>query len=290
MTGAGGFIGTAFAARAGPHVALAMGGPGWREAVAAADFRDATVVHLAARVHQPRGRAEDLEFDNAGKTRVLAEAAAAGGAARFVFASTVKVHGEETHGAPFTANSPAAPQDAYARSKWHAEEILREVSARTGLAHVVLRFPLTYGPGAGGNFRSLLRLADSGAWLPFAAIDNRRSLVHVRDLADALWLAASHPGAPGRAFIAAHPGSVSTPQLVAALRRALGRPSRLFPVPRAVLELAGAALGLGSAMRRLTRSLEADPGDLVATLGWRPRLSLEDGLADVVASCGEERR
>jgi len=155
---------------------------------------------------------------------------------------------------------------------------------------VVVRFPLTYGPGAGGNFRSLLRLADSGAWLPFAAIDNRRSLVHVRDLADALWLAAAHPEARGRAFIAAHPESVSTPGLVAALRRALGRPGRLFPVPPAVLELAAAAVGLGGAMRRLTRSLEADPGDLVATLGWQPRLCLADGLADTVAGCGEARR
>ena len=76
-----------------------------------------------------------------------------------------------------------------------------------------MRIPLTYGPGVGGNFRALLRLADNGMWLPFAAIANRRSLVHVSNLADALLLAAGHPDAPGRAFIAAHPVPVSTPGL-----------------------------------------------------------------------------
>lgn len=289
MTGATGFVGATFTIRAGPHERLAMGGPGWREAIAAADFRGATVVHLAARVHEPRGQAADFDRDNTEKTRVLAEAAAAGGAVRFVLASTVKVHGEETGAAPFRADSPPAPQDAYAGSKWRAEEALREISSRTGLAQVVVRFPLVYGAGVGGNFRSLLRLADSGAWLPFGAIGNRRSLVHVRDLAEALWLAAAHPDAPGHAFIAAHPERVSTPALIEALRLAMNRPRRIFPVPPALLEAGAAVLGLGGAMRRLTRSLEADPGALVSLLGWQPRLPLAEGLVDTVAAWGRER-
>jgi nucleoside-diphosphate-sugar epimerase len=290
VTGSGGFVGSAFAAVAGAHARLSMAGPAWREAIAAADFRGVTVVHLAARVHEPRGRPEDFDFDNAEKTRVLAEAAAAGGAARFVLASTVKVHGEETRGAAFRADSPPAPEDAYARSKWRAEEALRAISARTGLPSVVVRFPLTYGPGVGGNFRALLRLADSGAWLPFGAIENRRSLVHARDLAEALLLAAAHPRAPGQAFIAAHPEAVSTPGLLSAIRERLGRPRRLFPLPPALLEGGALVVGLGSAMRRLTRSLEADPGALVSVLGWQPRLALAEGIADTVAGWGGGRR
>lgn len=284
VTGAGGFVGRAFVARLGAHRALTLSGEAWREAVAGADLQGATVVHLAARVHQPDGREEEFERDNALKTRVLAEAAAARGAERFVFASTVKVHGEETAGAPFRADSPARPADAYARSKWHAEEAVREVAARTGLAAVIVRFPLTYGPGVGGNFPDLVRLADSALWLPLAAIANRRSVVHVTDLADALLLAAGHPAAPGRAFIAAHPQPASTPGLVAALRAALGRPARLFPFPVALLELAAGLAGQGSRMRRLTRSLEADPAPLMELLGWSPRVALAEGVASVLAS------
>jgi nucleoside-diphosphate-sugar epimerase len=276
-------VGSALLARLAQPIRLGMAGDGWRDAVYRTDFRGATVIHLAARVHERRGREEDFDHDNAEKTAVLAEAAAEGGASRFVFASTVKVHGEETRGAPFRPDSPPAPADAYARSKWLAEERLEEVSSRTGLAVVVVRMPLVYGPGVGGNFASLLRLADSGAWLPFAAIRNRRSLVHVEDLAEALLLAATHPQATGRTFIAAHPASVSTPELLAATRAALGRSPRLFPVPPAVLELSAATLGQRARMLRLTRSLEADGSSLVSELGWSPRLALQRGLPDTVA-------
>ena len=282
LTGSAGFVGSALAARLRDPARLHLAKASWREAIAATDFRGATVIHLAARVHEPRGREEDFDRDNVEKTAVLAEAAVEGGAARFVFASTVKVHGEETRGAPFRPDSPPAPADAYARSKWRAEDRLDEISTRTGLHVVVVRMPLVYGPGVGGNFASLLRLADSGAWLPFAAIRNRRSLVHVSDLVEALLLAATHPGATGRDFIAAHPESVSTPGLVTAIRSALGRPARLFSVPPALLEAAGTLSGMRARVLRLTRSLEADPSALVSELGWTPRMALAQGLADTV--------
>ena len=289
LTGSGGFVGSVIANRFPDPVRLHLARPGWREAIAAIDFREATVIHLAARVHDRRASAEDFDRDNVEKTAVLAEAAAEGGATRFVFAGTVKVHGEETRGAPFRPDSPPAPEDDYARSKWRAEDRLDEISSRTGLHVVVVRMPLVYGPGVGGNFASLLKLADSGAWLPLAAIRNRRSLVHVADLAEALLLAATHPQAPGRDYIAAHPEGVSTPGLVTAIRASLGRPARLFPVPAAVLELAAASAGMRAKVLRLTRSLEVDPANLVSELGWTPRLDLARGLVDTVAHWREGR-
>ena len=261
-----------------------MAGDGWRGAVEAADLAGATVVHLAARVHEPRGAAEDFVHDNTEKTRFLAEAAAAAGAARFVFASTVKVHGEETHGDAFRPDSPASPADPYALSKWRAEEALREIAARTGLPVTIVRIPLTYGPGVGGNFRALVRLADSGAWLPFATLRNRRSFVHVDDLAQALLLAATHPRAPGRAYLAAHPVPVATVDLVRTLRAALGRPARLFASPAFLLEAAATLAGMGDRMRRLTRPLEADPQALMDELGWSPRGDIATGIPGTVAA------
>jgi nucleoside-diphosphate-sugar epimerase len=258
--------------------------------VAAADFRGATVFHLAARVHQSSASESEFETDNTGKTKVLAEAAAAGGALRFVFASTVKVLGEETATRPFRADDPARPSGGYARSKWHAEEALREVARRTGLPAVVVRIPLTWGPGAGANFRALLRLADSPAWLPFAWIDNRRSLLHIDDLAQALLVAATHDSAPGRTFLVADPQSVSTPTLVGAMRAALGRPRRLFGMPCALLEGAAALAGQGSRMRRLTRSLEVDPGPMISELQWAPQVDLAQGLEGVARAWQAENR
>ena len=217
------------------------------------------------------------------KTARLARAAAAQGARRFVFLSTIKVHGEETEGAPFLPGSAAAPRDDYSRSKWRAEEAVREIATRAGMPWVVIRAPLVYGRGARGNFRALCRLADTPLWLPFAALRNRRSLVHVDDLAEAMVLAALGEGAEGRVFLAAHPEAVSTAQLVTTMRAVLGRPGRLAAVPPAVLEGLAGVVGRRAWMQRLTRSLEADPSDLLRDLGWTPRYRLEPGLREALA-------
>jgi UDP-glucose 4-epimerase len=279
VTGASGFVGARVTARLGSPATLSMHRGDWREATEAFDFRGATVIHLAARVHDPRARDADYERDNALKTSVLAHAAAAAGAARFVFASTVKVFGEESGAGAFTERDEPRPQDAYARSKWRAEDALDQVSTQTGLPVVVLRIPLVYGPGVGGNFRALASLADSGWWLPFGALANRRSLVHVDDLADAIVLAAAHEGAPGRTFNVAHPEPVSTARLVGAMREALGRPRRLFACPAALLEALAAMAGRGAQARRLTRSLEVDSSAFTRATGWQARVRLEQGVA-----------
>lgn len=279
VTGATGFVGARVAALFGAPVTVRLGPPGWREAVAALDLAGATVIHLAARVHAPGATEAAFDADNVTKTAVLAEAAADAGAARFVFASTVKVFGEESGARPFSEAAAADPRDAYARSKWRAEQALEGISRASGLPVVVLRIPFTYGPGAGGNFRALARLADTGWWLPLGGIANRRSVLQVDDLARAIVTAAGAPGIDGRTYAIAHGEPLSTTRLVEAMRRALGRPRRLVAVPPALLEAAGALAGQGERVRRLTRSLEVDPAAFSRDTGWVARVGLEDGVA-----------
>lgn len=291
LTGASGFVGSALAARLGAPLRLGFAARDWRESLARLDLRGATVFHLAARVHEQPGESGEQAFeaDNVAKTLALGEAAAAAGAARLVFASTVKVLGEETTGAPWTPRTPPNPRDAYARSKWRAEEGLRAIARRSGLPCVVVRFPLVYGPGVAGNFRALLRLADRGLWLPFDAVANRRSLLHIDDAVDALLAAATHEAAPGCTFVASHPDPVSTPALIESLRRHLARPRRLFALPAFLLESGAALLGQSERMRRLTRSLEVDPSDLATRLGWTARVALEDGVRGTVMAFRNDR-
>lgn len=279
LTGASGFVGRALSARLPSREALSLAGLGWREVLAAADLRGATVIHLGARVHEPAGREEAFRHDNAEKTAALVAKAAADGARRLVLASTVKVYGEESPpGRPFAESDAPRPEDAYARSKVAAERAV----AGASVPWAVVRIPLVWGPGVGGNFRALIGLAASAMPLPFASIDNRRSLVHADDLAEALVLAATHPGAVGRMWNAAPAEPVSTPGLVAAMRAALAMPRRLFAFPPVLLEAAVRAIGRGEQARRLTRSLEADGQPLRRELGWRPLRTLEGDLAATV--------
>jgi nucleoside-diphosphate-sugar epimerase len=283
VTGASGFVGRALCeALRVPHAAIAFGAPDWEARLRAAPLKGATIYHVAARVHRA-GEADEAAFerDNAGKTRILALEAAKQGARRIVFVSSIKVNGEETRGDAFTPGDEPAPEDPYGRSKLAAERALVEVASGSGVEWVVVRPPLVLGPGAVGNFRSLMRLADTPWPLPFAGIENRRSFVHVADLASLLVSCGGEPAASGRTFLAAHPLPWSTPKLVSELRRALGRPARLVAVPRGAIEAAAALIGRRHLARPLTRSLEVDASLARDLLGWRPALSLEDCVDEI---------
>jgi len=284
VTGAGGFVGRALARILPGSAALSLGADDWEERLAAAPLEGAVVFHLAARVHAPADRDEAaFQHDNVEKTRRLAEEAARRGARRLVFLSSIKAQADESRERALRPEDPPAPTDAYGRSKLAAERSL----ASAHLPIVVVRAPLVLGAGAKGNLKSLLALADSAWPLPFAGITNRRSFVQVDDLARLLMACGEHPAAPGRTLIASHPDAMSTPQLVASLRRALGRPERLFAVPPKLLESAAAAIGQGERMRPLTRSLECDPGEAVSRLGWSPRVGLEEAAQEMARAWRE---
>ena len=250
----------------------------WREALAGADV----VVHLAARVHQMQDRAVDplAEFRrvNVEGTRRLAEQAAAAGAKRFIFVSSIKVNGEGTApGQAYCETDAPAPADPYGISKCEAEEALREVSAATGIEVVILRPPLMVGRGVKGNLASLADAIRRGRPLPFGAIrENRRSLLDVRNLADAIVLCSSHPRAAGEVFLVSDGVPVSTAELVRCIGRAAGRSPVLLPVPVALLRIVGRVTGKRAAVGRLTGSLLIDDSKIRRLLAWEARFGPDD--------------
>jgi len=255
----------------------------WRPALAGVG----ALVHLAARVHVMHDTAHDplAEFRaaNVAGTLRLAEQAAAAGGRHFVFLSSVKANGEETPaGAPF-GPGPGAPVDSYGISKWEAEQGLAALAARTGMAVTILRPPLVYGPGVKGNFRSLLRLVDRRVPLPLGAVDNRRALIGVGNLTDAIARALARPPAAGvcRTYTLCDPETVSTPELIRRLGTALGRPARLLPVPVGLLRLGGRLARRPAMVQRLTASLAVDDRRIRAELGWVPPEGLDHGLEAV---------
>ena len=296
VTGARGFVGrtlmTTLAARELAAVGLvrrdpdagqrAVGDLTTRPDLAAALDGVDVVVHLAARVHVMHETEPDplaaFRRANVEATEHLARAAVARGARRFVYVSSVKVNGEATQRAPFREQDPPRPEDPYGVSKWEAEQALARVAADTGLEVVVVRPPLVYGPGVGGNFVRMMRWLQRGVPLPLASVRNRRDLVGVHNLADALVACSVHPQAAGRTYLVADGEPVSTPALLRTLAACMHVCARLVPCPVALLQAAGRLAGKGGEVARLVGSLEIDAGALRRELGWRPVKSLREGL------------
>jgi len=255
----------------------------WKAALAGCK----AVVHLAARVHVMEDRVSDplAEFRrvNTEGTLNLARQAAQSGVKRFVFISTIKVNGEGRD-APYRETDAPAPEDAYAISKWEAEQCLLQIAQETGLELVILRPPLVYGPGVKANFLRLIQLVQRGWPLPLGAIRNRRSLLYLGNFVDAIRLCVEHPAAAGQMFLLDDGQAVSTPDLIRSVAHALGRPARLLLVPVKVLEFAAALFGKRPAVARLARSLYLDSSLIRSRLGWTPPYSMEAGLTATVVA------
>jgi nucleoside-diphosphate-sugar epimerase len=304
VTGANGFVGRVFCRRladAGIPVTAAWRGNGLTPDGAARairipsigpqdDFRAllegcGAVVHLAARVHVMRENSalalETYREINVHGTLNLARQAADAGVCRFVFLSTAKVLGEEGD-LDGRSDELACPGDSYTLSKFEAEQGLKKISAETGLQLVILRPPLVYGPGVRANFLRLLRAIDRGWPLPLGAVKNRRSMIYVGNLVDAIVKCIDHPAANGKTYLVSDGEDLSSPDLVRRLARELGRPPRLLSVPVPWLRIAARALGKRRELDRLTGSLYFDASAIRNELGWSPPFKVDAALAETV--------
>jgi UDP-glucose 4-epimerase len=254
----------------------------WDAALAEVD----AVVHLAARVHHPN---EEHAFDvyqslNVGGTLHLAQCAANAGVREFIYVSTALVNGDDTTDrAPFRENDVLKPRGIYGRSKATAEAGLEAMAKKVDMRVTVLRPPLIYGDAALGNFRTLLKAVMHGIPLPFGSIQNRRAFLAVENLASFIAYRLAHPGGKFDTFLIADAEQISTPEFIRKIAEACDKPARLFPMPLPLLKLLFRLIGRSEAANSVIGSMEIDGNKILAT-GWRPPLTLTEGLARAVTS------
>jgi UDP-glucose 4-epimerase len=248
------------------------------------------VIHLAARVHvmadaasQAQSVLDAYRAINVEGTLAAAEAARRAGVTRFVLMSSIKALGESDPGRPFTEDDARNPPDAYGVSKAEAEVKLLEFGSRTGLEVAIVRPPLVYGPGVRANFLAMMRAIARGIPLPLGAIEARRSLVSVDNLASATIECALNPAAAGRLFHVTDGYDPSVAELARKLGEHLGKPARLVPVPAGLLRGVARVTGKTAQIDRLTGSLRVDSRRIRETLGWQAPQSLDEGLAATAA-------
>lgn len=256
----------------------------WRSALRSVDC----VIHLAARVHQLHPGREEvaamqaMHDTNVLGARVVAEASAEAGVQRLVFLSSVKVNGEGGEGVRYSADDQARPEDAYGESKRAAERIVRDICVANGVEYVCVRPPLVYGPGVKANFLRLMRLVDLELPLPFRSIENARSMIGLQNLLSFLELCIVHPAAANNTWLISDGEDLSTPDLLRRLARHMSRSLLLIPFPPRVLRLLAGLAGRTQEIERLCGSLRMNIDPALRVLGWRPQLTVDEGLVRAV--------
>jgi len=316
VTGAAGFLGSAlirelgrseFHVRAMVHSANRS--PSWSPEVETviADICDAqkvkeavsgcdAVVHLAAKVHAMDDSASDQDYHaiNVEGTRYILDAAVASGTNRVVFASSVKVLGEETSGCVDETQAPD-PQTAYGRSKWQAEQLVSEYAGRYGLTAVSLRLPMVYGPANRGNLHRMIEAIDHGRFPVLPRLSTVRSLLHVENFVQAVLLCLRAPCFKRAAYIVADAEPYCMTDLYDWLRAGLGKTPARWRVPLWILK-SGAQCGdvlqaiTGSPVPLTTQQLTKLIGyawysstAITHELGYQAAYSFEQAVPELVA-------
>ena len=250
VTGAGGYVGGAVVRALlaeGHSVTALVRGPvaelDARAHVVLGDVRDPealarlvqgadAVAHVAAWVHKSAdhavARAECFSV-NVGGTRAVIEALAAQGVRHLVYVSSIAVYGGPIEGA--VEDAPLHPNTSYGRSKLEAEHLVLEAARAGRITGCVLRPSVVYGPRAPGNSERLLTLVQHAAIPMVRDGANRKSLVHVDDLANAIALATqAGSAANGCVYNVAGP-ALSVREMAEALAKGAGVPLRAVRTP-----------------------------------------------------------
>jgi UDP-glucose 4-epimerase len=190
------------------------------------------VVHLAAKVHAMDDSVADKDYEavNVEGTKHILDAAVGSGVTRFVFASSVKVFGEETQGCIDETQAPN-PQTAYGRSKWQAEQLVSEYAGQHGLTTVSLRLPMVYGPTKKGNLYRMIEAIDHGRFPALPRLPAIRSLLHVENFVQTVKLCLGASYFKRRTYIVADAEPYSVTDLYNWLHAGLGNPVPRWRVP-----------------------------------------------------------
>lgn len=286
VSGASGFIGGAIARHAS-HAATVFGGVRQRTAlgpcitpVITGDLSETrfglpdvdAVLHAAGLGHK-RGVSHAIwQRQNVDAAVNLARAAKLAGAKRFILISTAYVHGR-IHDGVVSDDTPPTPMDDYAQSKLNAESAVREAF---GPGVSILRPAAVIGPGCPGNILHLIKLLKHGIPLPFAGLDNQRGFIPAADLASLALVVAQAPNPPP-VILAAHPETISTPELIRTLAEGLGVSAYLFPYPATLLRLGASLMGNGAMWQSLSGNFCTSPR-VALSLGWKPAESLVESI------------
>jgi len=243
-----------------------------------------TVFHCAGYAHAFSSSDPDAHWRiNFEGTRNLVNAAGEAGVKRFVFLSSVKAMAEPGDEC-VDEDWPGETNTPYGKAKRAAEDAVLEAGVRYGMHVVNLRLAMVYGRGGRGNLERMARAIQAGWFPPLPETGNRRSLVHVQDVAEVMRLVAARPEANGRTYIIADARAYSGREIQDAIRAVLRRPTLRWSVPAGMLRAAGRLNGrLGEIVDRLIGSACYSPARIERELGWRARIGLAEGLREMLS-------
>lgn len=238
-----------------------------------------TVFHLAGLSHDLSNEnniAHLYQKVNIDATVQLANVASRAGVKKFVFVSSVKAGGIPSHGECANEELKSKPDGIYGKTKREAELKLLDIAKNTSMNVSIIRPSLVYGPNVKGNLKLMLSGIKKGWFPPPPEIGNRRSMIHVDDLVDAILLVSKDERANGEIFIATDGTPYSSRQLYDAMCNIEGKNPSKWSVPKKIFDIV--SIFSPSFKYKINKLLgdECYSSSKLEGLGFEPKKSIVD--------------
>lgn len=249
-------------------------------------------LHLVSNFRKTKGDRESYWRINVRGTEEALAAARRAGVRRFIYCSTIGVHGH-VRSTPGDEGSPFAPGDLYQETKLAAEEACRREMRESGMEIVIVRPCSMYGPGDLRMLKMFRMLAKGTFFLLGKCAENFHA-VYIDDLTEGFARVIHAPGIDRETFILGGPGYLPLADYVNAAAQAVGAPPPRLRFPY------GPAFALSVLCQAVCQPLRVEPplhprrvrffknnrafsiDKARRVLGYAPQIELPEGMRRTV--------
>lgn len=196
------------------------------------------VVHLAAKVHvhdKKELKWEDFYQTNVVATKKLCKYVLKSNVKRFIFLSTVGVHGDY----PELNNNGQLlikPSNYYSKSKLLAEEeIKKELFDK--ISFVILRPAMIYGPGDKGNMGRLIKAIKNRRFVIPGSGFNKKNAIYVEDMVEIIYRMLLRHDINNQTFLISNRNVITFREMCEEISKKLGYSGRIPSIPVHILNI-----------------------------------------------------
>ena len=242
------------------------------------------VIHLAAKTHSQNNNYKDYYKTNVLGTESIINLAVKKNVKFILMLSSIKVNGEgfSNNKIEYTEKSQVLPKSAYGISKLESENILIKNAIKNNISYVILRPPLIYGKGAKGNLLKLIKHIEKGLPLPFISGENKRSFLSLNNLIDAIIRILYNTNTHNSVYLICDDIAVNPEDLYSVIANKLNKKLMKIKINKKLLQILLWPIGKSRMVEKISNSLIIDNSKIKNTLGWKPRITLDDDIHNMV--------
>lgn len=236
------------------------------------------VIYLIGKAHDLKLSSDISEYQkiNVDLTLDIAKISANCNVSKFIFISSVKAGTSFHDKKDSVRNNIGKTGSVYGESKREAELGLLDIGRKSHMKVTILRPALVYGPGQKGNLALMLKGVKKGWFPPLPKTNNKRSMVHIDNLVNAIFFVSESNCVDGEVFIVADNRPYSSYEIYNVMRHITGKKVLKWGMPKFLFDMAALiSPGIRHKLNKLLAS-EYYPSNKLDSLGFKYKKTLKD--------------